>query len=47
MIEGDKTPALTAPLSDGTTLDLAAPGTPTVLYFYPKDRNGCERQHAS
>ena len=43
--EGDKAPALTAALSDGTTLDLAAPGRPTVLYFYPKDdTSGCTRE---
>ncbi len=43
--EGDKAPALTIPLSDGTTLDLAAPGGPLVLYFYPKDdTSGCTRE---
>ena len=38
--EGDKAPALKTPLSNGTTLDLAAPGGPLVLYFYPKDYDG-------
>ena len=42
---GDKAPALTTPLSDGTSLDLAAPGGPLVLYFYPKDdTSGCTRE---
>jgi peroxiredoxin Q/BCP len=32
-------------LSDGSTLDLAAPGQPMVLYFYPKDdTSGCTRE---
>jgi peroxiredoxin Q/BCP len=32
-------------LSDGSTLDLAAPGQPLVLYFYPKDdTSGCTRE---
>ena len=43
--QGDKAPALTTPLSDGTSLDLAAPGGPLVLYFYPKDdTSGCTRE---
>jgi peroxiredoxin Q/BCP len=43
--EGDKVPALKVQLSDGTTLDLAAPGNPLVLYFYPKDdTSGCTRE---
>ena len=43
--EGDKAPALTTRLSDGTSLDLAAPGGPLVLYFYPKDdTSGCTRE---
>lgn len=37
--EGDQVPALIAALSDGRSLNLAAPGAP-VLYFYPKERNG-------
>jgi peroxiredoxin Q/BCP len=43
--EGDKVPALEVQLSDGTSLDLAAPGGPVVLYFYPKDdTSGCTRE---
>ncbi|MEO6432450.1 MAG: peroxiredoxin [Sphingomicrobium sp.] len=43
--EGSKAPALRAALSDGTKLDLSAPGGPLVLYFYPKDdTSGCTRQ---
>lgn len=43
--EGDKIPALKTPLSDGTELDLSAPGQPLVLYFYPKDdTSGCTRE---
>jgi len=43
--EGDKVPAMTAVLSDGSTLDLAAPGQSLVLYFYPKDdTSGCTRE---
>ena len=43
--EGDQVPALTASLSDGQTLDLAVPGAPVVLYFYPKDdTSGCTRE---
>ena len=40
--EGDKAPAITATASDGSSIDLAAPGQPLVLYFYPKDdTSGC------
>ena len=40
--EGDKAPALKVTSSDGSTVDLAAPGQPLVLYFYPKDdTSGC------
>ncbi len=43
--EGDKVPALKVPLSDGTSLDLAAAGSPLLLYFYPKDdTSGCTRE---
>lgn len=43
--EGDKIPALVAQLSDGTTVNLGAPGYPLVLYFYPKDdTSGCTRE---
>ncbi len=42
---GDKAPATTARLSDGSSLDLAAPGQKLVLYFYPKDdTSGCTRE---
>jgi peroxiredoxin Q/BCP len=46
MIEqGDQAPALTVAASDGTAVDLAAPGGPLVLYFYPKDdTSGCTRE---
>ncbi|MEA1071887.1 peroxiredoxin [Sphingomonas sp. LY160] len=40
--EGGQAPAQTVTLSDGTTIDLAAPGDKLVLYFYPKDDTaGC------
>lgn len=43
--EGDKAPALTVGASDGSTINLAAPGQPLVLYFYPKDdTSGCTRE---
>ena len=43
--EGDKVPALTTRLSDGTELDLSSPGQPLVLYFYPKDdTSGCTKE---
>lgn len=43
--EGDTVPAMTLPLSDGTTLDLAAAAGAVVLYFYPKDdTSGCTRE---
>ena len=42
---GDKAPAISVPASDGTELNLAAPGVPLVLYFYPKDdTSGCTRE---
>jgi len=46
MIEqGDQVPALMASLSDGRSINLAAPGAPLVLYFYPKDdTSGCTRE---
>ena len=46
MIEqGDQVPALMASLSDGRSINLAAPGAPLVLYFYPKDDiSGCTRE---
>ena len=43
--EGDKAPALKAAASDGETIDLGSPGSPLVLYFYPKDdTSGCTRE---
>jgi peroxiredoxin Q/BCP len=43
--EGDKAPNLTVIASDGTSIDLASPDTPLVLYFYPKDdTSGCTRE---
>ena len=40
--EGGQAPAQTVALSDGTTVDLAAPSGKLVLYFYPKDdTTGC------
>src|SRR5206468_3739826 len=43
--EGDKAPALTVTASDGTSVDVASPGQPLVLYFYPKDdTSGCTRE---
>jgi peroxiredoxin Q/BCP len=46
MIEqGDRAPALSLTSSDGAEVDLAAPGRPVVLYFYPKDdTSGCTRE---
>ena len=43
--EGDKAPALTIAPSDGSSVNLASPGQPLVLYFYPKDdTSGCTRE---
>ncbi len=43
--EGDQIPALMALLSDGRSINLAAPAAPLVLYFYPKDdTSGCTTQ---
>ena len=45
MNEGDKAPAIEVTLSDGSTVNLASPGQPLVLYFYPKDdTSGCTRE---
>ena len=46
MIEqGGKAPAITVTASDGSSVNLAAPGKPLVLYFYPKDdTSGCIRE---
>jgi peroxiredoxin Q/BCP len=43
--EGTNAPAITVTASDGHSLNLAAPGQPLVLYFYPKDdTSGCTRE---
>ena len=43
--EGDSAPAITIDTSDGSSIDLGAPGQPLVLYFYPKDdTSGCTRE---
>ena len=43
--EGDKAPSITIETSDGSSVDLASPGLPLVLYFYPKDdTSGCTRE---
>ena len=43
--EGDKAPGLAVTASDGSSINLAAPGAPLVVYFYPKDdTSGCTRE---
>jgi len=43
--EGDKAPATTVTSTDGSSVNLASPGQPIVLYFYPKDdTSGCTRE---
>lgn len=43
--EGSRAPAIEATASDRSKVDLAAPGQPLVLYFYPKDdTSGCTRE---
>jgi peroxiredoxin Q/BCP len=43
--EGDRAPDLNVTTSDGRTFNLAKPGAPVVLYFYPKDdTSGCTRE---
>ena len=43
--EGDKAPALAVSASDGSRVNLASPGQPLVLYFYPKaDTPGCTKE---
>ena len=40
--ECDKAPGINVTASDGSTVSLASPGQPLVLYFYPKDdTSGC------
>ena len=41
----DRAPDVTLATSDSGEINLAAPGTPLVLYFYPKDdTSGCTRE---
>ena len=43
--QGDRVPPLRLAATDGSEVDLAAPGQPLALYFYPKDdTSGCTRQ---
>ena len=43
--EGDRAPDLTVTASDGSMVNLATPGGPLVVYFYPKDdTSGCTRE---
>ena len=43
--EGDKAPAIDVSGTDGSSVNLASPGQPLVLYFYPKDdTSGCTRE---
>jgi peroxiredoxin Q/BCP len=43
--EGEKAPAMTVGATDGSSINLATPGQPLVLYFYPKDdTSGCTRE---
>jgi peroxiredoxin Q/BCP len=43
--EAERAPAIKTTASDGSTIDLASPGQPLVLYFYPKDdTSGCTKE---
>ena len=43
--EGEKAPAIDVVSTDGSRVNLAAPGQSLVLYFYPKDdTSGCTRE---
>jgi peroxiredoxin Q/BCP len=43
--EGDKAAAISVTASDGSSVNLASPGAPLALYFYPKDdTSGCTRE---
>ena len=43
--EGDRAPDTEVTASDGRTFNLAKPGSPIVVYFYPKDdTSGCTRE---
>jgi peroxiredoxin Q/BCP len=42
---GDNAPSITVTATDGSSVNLASPGQPLVLYFYPKDdTSGCTRE---
>ena len=43
--ESDRAPSITVTATDGSSVNLASPGQPLVLYFYPKDdTSGCTRE---
>lgn len=43
--QGDRAPGLDVKTSDGRTVNLASPGRPLIVYFYPKDdTSGCTRE---
>ncbi|MFP5330129.1 MAG: peroxiredoxin [Alphaproteobacteria bacterium] len=43
--EGDRAPRIEIEASDGSRVNVASPGQPLVLYFYPKDdTSGCTRE---
>ena len=43
--QGDRVPGIELQTSDGRTINLASPGKPLVVYFYPKDdTTGCTRE---
>jgi peroxiredoxin Q/BCP len=43
--QGDRAPDLDLTASDGSTIRLATPEAPLVVYFYPKDdTSGCTRE---
>ena len=43
--QGDKAPHIEITASDGSSLNLSAPGAPLVLYFYPTDdTSGCTKE---
>ena len=43
--EGDRAPDLDVTASDGRSVNLARPGKPVVVFFYPKDdTSGCTRE---
>ena len=45
MTQSSRAPALLLIASDGSKVDLAVPGQPVALYFYPKDdTSGCTRE---